>query len=64
MIIPIRCISCGTPISGKWEKYKEKVSKGQEPGKVLDELGIAKYCCRALFLTHKDLLKEVSRFRL
>ncbi len=64
MIIPVRCMSCGSAISGSWEKYKERVSKGEAPGKVLDDMDIKRYCCRALFLTHRDLLKDVAKFRL
>ncbi|MBI5060929.1 MAG: DNA-directed RNA polymerase subunit N [Candidatus Aenigmarchaeota archaeon] len=63
MIIPIRCISCGKPISGLWEKYKERIEKGEKPGKVLDDLGITRYCCRAMFLGNKELLKKVARYR-
>lgn len=63
MMIPVRCISCGTPVSGKWEKFKEEVKKGKDPKKVLDELGITKYCCRALFLTHVDLIDEIAKYR-
>ena len=63
MIIPVRCLSCGRPLGGLWEKYKERVEKGEKPGKVLDDLGITSYCCRALFLTHKDILKKVARYR-
>lgn len=64
MIIPVRCLSCGRPIGGLWEKYKERVEKGEKPRKVLDELGIDNYCCRALFLTHKDILKKTARYRI
>jgi len=63
MIIPVRCISCGRPLGGLWEKYKERVEKGEEPKKVLDNLELKRYCCRALFLTHKDTLKHVAKFR-
>jgi DNA-directed RNA polymerase subunit N len=64
MIIPIRCISCGKPVAGLWEKYKERVSRGENSGKVLDELGLERYCCRALFLTHRDNLPAVAKFRI
>lgn len=64
MIIPVRCMTCGKPVGGLWEKYKERVEKGQQPGKVLDELGLKRYCCRALFMTHVDVLKDVAKFRL
>ncbi len=63
MIIPVRCISCGTPLAGKWEKFKEETKKGKDPDKVLDELGIEKYCCRSLFLTHVDLIDEIAKFK-
>lgn len=63
MIIPVRCMTCGRPIAGLWEKYKERVGKGENPKKVLDDLGVEKYCCRAIFLTHKDILSKTSRFR-
>jgi DNA-directed RNA polymerase subunit N len=64
MIIPVRCITCGKPVGGLWEKFKEKVARGQNAGKVLDELGLERYCCRSLFLTHVDNLASVSKFRI
>jgi DNA-directed RNA polymerase subunit N len=64
IIIPVRCISCGKPVGGLWEKYKERVARGEQPGKVLDELGLERYCCRALFLTHRDNLSSVAKFRI
>lgn len=64
MIIPVRCMTCGRPIGGLWEKYKERVAKGENPKKVLDDLGIEKYCCRSIFLTHKDILNKTAKFRI
>ena len=63
MIIPIRCISCGRPIAHLWEKFKARVEAGEEPQKVLDDLGVKKYCCRALMLTHVDLYKDIAKFK-
>jgi DNA-directed RNA polymerase subunit N len=63
MIIPIRCLSCGKPIAHLWEKYKIRVMKGEDPGKVLDDLGVERYCCRAVFLGHVDLLEMTSKFK-
>jgi len=63
MIIPIRCFSCGKPIAHLWEKYKEKTSKGEEPTKVLDELGLERYCCRAMFLGQTDMIEQISKFQ-
>ena len=63
MIIPIRCFSCGKPIAHLWESYKKRVSEGEESGKVLDELGLERYCCRAVFMGQADLIEEVSKFK-
>lgn len=63
MIIPIRCFSCGKPIAHLWEEFKKRVEKGEDPRKVLDELGIERYCCRAVFLGHVDLIELTSKFK-
>ncbi|MBS3064379.1 MAG: DNA-directed RNA polymerase subunit N [DPANN group archaeon] len=63
MIIPIRCTSCGKPVAHLWEQYKEAVSRGEDKKEILDKLGLKRYCCRALFLGHIDLLKTVARYK-
>ena len=63
MIIPIRCMSCGKPVAHLWEEFKERVSKGEERKKILDNLGLERYCCRALFLGHVDLIDTVAKFK-
>ena len=63
MIIPIRCFSCGKPIAHLYEEYKKQVKEGKEPGKILDSLGIDRYCCRAMFLGQVDLIQEVAKFK-
>ena len=63
MIVPIRCISCGKVIADKWEAYTKEVSGGKAPKKVLDELGVKRFCCRAVFLTSVNLIEDISRFK-
>ena len=63
MIIPIRCFSCGKPIAQLWEEFKERTDKGEDSKKVLDELGLDKYCCRAMFLGQEDTLELVNKFK-
>lgn len=63
MIIPIRCFSCGKPISHLWEEYKKRVAEGENSKKLLDGLGLDRYCCRAVFLGHTDLIELVSKFK-
>jgi len=63
MIIPIRCFTCGKPIAHLYEEFKKRVEEGEDAGKVLDELGLKRFCCRQIFLSHVDLLEEVHKFK-
>jgi DNA-directed RNA polymerase subunit N len=63
MIIPVRCFSCGKPVAHLWVDYKERVAKGEDRKKVMDDLGLDRYCCRALFLGQVDLLETAAKFR-
>lgn len=62
-MIPIRCLGCGKPVAHLWEEYKERTEKGEEKKKVLDDLGLKRYCCRALFLGHVDLIDTIAQFK-
>ena len=59
----MRCLSCGKPVSQLWESYSERVKNGEDRKKVLDEIGLKRYCCRALFLGHVDLMDTVGSFK-
>ena len=63
MMIPIRCFSCGKPIAHLWEVYKDKVAKGKSKKEVMTELGIDRYCCRSVFLSHVDLVDDIAKFK-
>ena len=63
MIIPIRCFSCGKPVGQLWKKYLERIKAGEDPKMVMDDLGLERYCCRALFMGHVDMLEDVAQFK-
>jgi len=63
MIIPIRCWSCGKPIAQLYEEYKERAAKGEDKRKIMDDLGLTRYCCRQQFLGHVDLSETAAAFR-
>jgi DNA-directed RNA polymerase subunit N (RpoN/RPB10) len=63
MIIPVRCFSCGKPIGQLWDEYKKLVAEGEQPKKVLDELGLERFCCRAAFLGQVDNVELVAKFK-
>ena len=62
-MIPVRCFSCGKPVGQLWEEFKERVAGGEDRKKVMDELGLERYCCRALFLGNVDLIEKVAEFK-
>ena len=51
----VRCFTCGKVISASFDEFQERVADGEDPGAVLDDLGITKYCCRRMFISHVDL---------
>jgi len=63
MIIPVRCWSCGKPIAHLWEEFKDRVESGEDRKKVLDSLGLDRYCCRTMFLGHVDLIDMAAQFK-
>lgn len=63
MIIPIRCWSCGKPIAQHWEEYQERLAKGEERKKILDDLKLERYCCRATFMGQVDLIDTAAQFK-
>ncbi len=62
MIIPVRCFTCGKLISDKWEEFTRRVKTGEDSKKVLDSLGITRYCCRRMILSHIEISDSILRF--
>ncbi|ORY54035.1 MGC146599 protein-like protein, partial [Neocallimastix californiae] len=59
MIIPVRCFSCGKVIGNLWEKYLDLLQQEYTEGQALDALGLKRYCCRRMVLTHVDLIEKL-----
>jgi DNA-directed RNA polymerase subunit N len=62
MIIPVRCFTCGKLIGDKWEEFAKRVKAKEDAGKVLDDLGVTRYCCRRMLLSHVEIIDEIIRF--
>jgi len=62
VLIPVRCFTCGKLIADKFEDFKEKKQSGEDPAKVLDELGIERYCCRRMILTSVETIQQIIPF--
>lgn len=63
MLVPTRCFTCGKVISDKWDEWQERLDDGEEPGAVLDDLGLERYCCRTIFVTQVDALDDIAKFK-
>jgi DNA-directed RNA polymerase subunit N len=62
MIIPVRCFSCGKLIGDKWEEFAKRVKGGESPKEILEHIGLTRYCCRRMLLSHIELIDEVIKF--
>ena len=59
MMIPVRCFTCGAVIGDKWEEFKKRTTQDKEDaGKVLDDMGLKRYCCRRMLVSNVDLIDE------
>jgi len=62
VLIPVRCFTCGNLIADRHEDYQNRVKAGEEPGKVLDSLGLQRYCCRRMMLTTVETMQQIIPF--
>ena len=62
MLVPVRCFTCGNLVADKFEEYQNKVKSGEEPAKILDSLGIDRYCCRRMMLTTVETIQQILPF--
>jgi len=73
MIIPVRCFTCGSVIAPLYDEYRKRcedyakaVAAGEKPKEtpqqILDDLGVERYCCRRMIISHIDLLKEAAPY--
>jgi len=62
MMFPVRCFTCGSLIGDKWNEFVTRVHNGEDPEKVLNDLGVKRYCCRRMFLSHVDLVDKILEY--
>lgn len=63
MIIPVRCISCGTPIAVVWDEYNKLIEDGKSVKEALDAVGLERFCCRGAVMSHVESIDIVGRYK-
>jgi len=46
-----------------WEEFKHRRDAGEDPKQILDSLGIERYCCRRMLLTHKETVEDLNPYQ-
>ena len=64
MLIPIRCFTCGKVIGNVWDKYLNLLDSGKEIAEALDILGMRRYCCRRMLISHVDLIEKLLEYNI
>ncbi len=62
-MIPVRCFTCGKVVSPVWEEFKRRRDAGEDLKAVLDDLGLFRYCCRRMLLSHKEIIDEINPYQ-
>ena len=61
-MIPVRCFTCGKIVGDKWEEYDRRVKSGEKSNKILDDLGLTRYCCRRMLISNIEIIDEVLKY--
>ncbi|CAG8733713.1 13914_t:CDS:2 [Ambispora leptoticha] len=62
MIIPVRCFSCGKVIGNKWQEYQDLLANDYTDNEAMNIVGLKRYCCRRMILTHSDLIEKLLQY--
>jgi len=63
MMIPVRCFSCGKSLASQYDEFRKRIQNGEKAEKVMDDLGIKRYCCRRMVFSQVDLIDEIGKFK-
>ena len=59
---PLRCWSCNKPMQEAWGAFCVGAREGKDQAELLNALGLTRYCCRRMVLTHVDLIDKLLAY--
>ena len=62
MLIPIRCFTCNKPIANLYTEYTNLLKNGSSEKDALDKIGLTRFCCRRMVLTHVEIIDKLILF--
>jgi len=61
MLFPVRCFTCNKHIGHLDDIYYERI-KTEKIKDVLDSLGISRFCCRRMFISHSTVIDNLIKY--
>lgn len=57
-MFPVRCYTCNTVLGHKHTEFVGRRCRGEDTAKILKSQGVARMCCRRMFISHVESLVE------
>ena len=61
-MIPFRCFTCNNFIAEKFAEFENRKDNSKSYKHLLDELGLYRFCCRRMLLTHVNFVDDTAMY--
>ncbi|HEY0087788.1 MAG TPA: DNA-directed RNA polymerase subunit N [Candidatus Lokiarchaeia archaeon] len=58
----MRCFSCGKLIAHVYQPYLDLIEKGESSEEAFKKVGIDRFCCQRMIVSHVDLIEDLLKF--
>jgi len=50
-------------VGAYYNEFRERLKQGEDAEEILNKMGIHRYCCRRMLMSHVDLIQNIARFK-